>query len=183
MSTISLETCRDIKREKINKCIKLETRSKILLKCTVNNIKKNVSNIYFFGSLTFCHHGFVSSLPSSHKNTRLLRYSCEIRDLIFNVFTQNVQHKATRMQTVWNSFILPPALVLFSINLYHWRFTAKARLKYQAIPCAPWGAQSDNGTLFLTVHRSSRQYHSTTVPYSFIHLLPRLYNLRTWKCR
>ena len=37
MSTIWFETCRGIWKDIINKCIRLETRNHILLKCTVNN--------------------------------------------------------------------------------------------------------------------------------------------------
>ena len=37
MSTIWLETCRGIWKDIINKCIRLETRNQISLKCTVNN--------------------------------------------------------------------------------------------------------------------------------------------------
>ena len=44
MSTIWLETCRGIWKDIINKCIRLETRNQILLKCTVNNIKSLVPN-------------------------------------------------------------------------------------------------------------------------------------------
>ena len=40
MSTVWLETCKEIWKDIINKCIRLETRNQILLKCTVNNTQK-----------------------------------------------------------------------------------------------------------------------------------------------
>ena len=46
MSTIWLETCRGIWKDIIKKCIRLETRNQILLKCTVNNTQKNSCDVF-----------------------------------------------------------------------------------------------------------------------------------------
>jgi hypothetical protein len=63
----------------------------------------------FFCSLTFCHHSFVSSLPSSHNNKRPLRYSCEIRDLksTYSLKTYNIRRLESKQFETISFFPLP----------------------------------------------------------------------------
>jgi hypothetical protein len=55
--------------------------------------------------------------------------------------------------------------------------TIEAQVRFQASPCVAYGQESGIGMGFSLSMAFPLSYHSNNTPYSFIHLLPTLYNL------